>query len=122
MNIIFLEQNTKNVSEGSLASVCSSKTVDILKLCTVVLIRHVQGHHAGLPHHGMDVTGQVPGQLSQHTAPGHRLKQLGYLRTSPKLVRPELDSWLLDQLYECDQKPPGVRPVHNQSLKQHPAK
>jgi hypothetical protein len=42
MNIIFLEQNTKNVSEGSLASVCSSKTVDILKLCTVVLISHVQ--------------------------------------------------------------------------------
>ena len=32
MNIIFQQQNTKNVSEGSLASVCSSKTVGILKL------------------------------------------------------------------------------------------
>ena len=63
MNIIFLQQNTKNVSEGSLASVCSSKTVGILKLCTVVVISNVQGHHTGLPHHGMDVTGQVPGQL-----------------------------------------------------------
>ena len=33
-------------------------------------------------------------------------KQLLYLRTSTKLVRPELDSWVLDQLSEWDQKPP----------------
>ena len=63
----------------------------------------------------------LPGLAGHHAAPGHRLKQLLNLRsTMHKLVRPELEGWVLRQLYECDQKPPGVGPVHDQSLKQHP--
>ena len=36
-------------------------------------------------------------------------------------MRPELKGGVLDQLNEGDKEPPGVRPVHNQSLQQHPA-
>ena len=37
-----------------------------------------------------------------------------------KLVRPELESGVLDQLDEGDQETPGVGPVNDQPLKQHP--
>ena len=37
-----------------------------------------------------------------------------------KLVRPELERGVLDQLDEGDQETPGVGPVDDQPLKQHP--
>ena len=39
---------------------------------------------------------------------------------NPDLVRPELESRVLDELDEGDEEPPGVRPVHDQPLQQHP--
>lgn len=37
-----------------------------------------------------------------------------------KVVAPELEGRILDELYECNEKTPGVWPVHNQSLQQNP--
>jgi hypothetical protein len=37
-----------------------------------------------------------------------------------KLMIPELVSWILDKLNECNEKAPWMRPVYNQSLQQHP--
>ena len=37
-----------------------------------------------------------------------------------ELVRPELEGGVLDELDEGDEQPPGVRPVHDQPLQQHP--
>lgn len=37
-----------------------------------------------------------------------------------KLMIPELVRWILDKLNECNEKTPGMRPVYNQSLQQHP--
>ena len=37
-----------------------------------------------------------------------------------KLVTPELELWVLDELNEGDQQSPGVGPVHYQSLQQYP--
>lgn len=48
-----------------------------------------------------------------HTALGIRLKQLLYIRsTVHKLMRTELESFVLGQIHECDQQPAGVGPVH----------
>ena len=37
-----------------------------------------------------------------------------------ELVVPELEAGVLDELDEGDEKTPGVRPVHDQPLQQHP--
>ena len=37
-----------------------------------------------------------------------------------ELVCPELEGGVLDQLDEGDEQAPGVWPVHNQPLQQHP--
>jgi len=37
-----------------------------------------------------------------------------------KLVRPELEGRVLDQLDEGDEQPPGMGSIHDQSLQQHP--
>lgn len=38
-----------------------------------------------------------------------------------KVVAPELEGRILDELDEGDEEPPGVRPVHDQPLQQNPA-
>ena len=64
----------------------------------------------------------LPWLACHHTAASNRLKQLLDLRsTVDKLVSPELEGWVLDQLKEGDQQDPGVGPVHDQPLQQHPA-
>lgn len=64
----------------------------------------------------------LPWLACHHTAASNRLKQLLDLRGAmDKLVGPELEGWVLDQLNEGDQQAPGVGPVHNQPLQQHPA-
>lgn len=42
--------------------------------------------------------------------------------TVHKVVAPELEGRILDQLNECDEEAPWVRPVHYQSLQQNPKK
>ena len=37
-----------------------------------------------------------------------------------ELVVPELEAGVLDELDEGDEQTPGVRPVHDQPLQQHP--
>ena len=37
-----------------------------------------------------------------------------------EVICPEVVSWVLDQLNESDQQAPWMRPIHNQSLQQHP--
>lgn len=37
-----------------------------------------------------------------------------------ELMLPELVYWIFDNLDEGDEKPPGVRAVHNKPLEQHP--
>lgn len=40
--------------------------------------------------------------------------------TVHKIMAPELEGWVLDQLNEGDEESPGVRPVYNQPLQQDP--
>lgn len=35
-------------------------------------------------------------------------------------MAPELEGWVLDELDEGDEEPPGVWPIDNQSFQQHP--
>mgnify|MGYP001299742647 FL=1 len=63
------------------------------------------------------VPGLLPGLAGHHAAPGHALKQLLNLRGAVhKLVRPELEGRILDQLNEGDEETPGVWSVDNQPL------
>lgn len=39
-----------------------------------------------------------------------------------KVVAPELEGGILDELDEGDEQSPGMRPVHNQPLQKNPAK
>ena len=64
----------------------------------------------------------LPGLAGHHAAPSHGLKQFLDLRGAvDKLVGPELEGRVLDQLDEGDEETPGVRSVDNQPLQQHPA-
>ena len=59
----------------------------------------------------------LPRLTCHHTAAGNRLKQLLDLWGAvDKLVRPELEGGVLDQLDEGDEQAPGVWPVYNQPL------
>ena len=63
----------------------------------------------------------LPGLAGHDAAPRHRLEQLLDLRRAVhELVGPELEGGVLDELYKGDEEAPGVRPVHDQPLQEHP--
>ena len=69
----------------------------------------------------MRLVNLLPGLAGHHTTPGHGLEQFLYLRGAvDKLVGPELEGRVLDQLNEGYQETPGMGPVHNQSLQEDP--
>jgi hypothetical protein len=54
-----------------------------------------------------------------HARPRHGLKELLNLwRARDKLVLPELEARVLDELDEGDEQAPGMRPVHNEALEE----
>ena len=64
----------------------------------------------------------LPWLAGHHAAPSHGLEQFLDLRGAvDKLVGPELEGRVLDQLDEGDEETPGVRSVDNQPLQQNPA-
>jgi len=70
---------------------------------------------------GERLSSLISGLTGHHTAPGHRLEELLDLgRTLHELVGPELERRVLDEFDEGDEESPGVGPVHNQPLQQHP--
>ena len=51
---------------------------------------------------------------SNHAASRDRVEQLlDFGGTMDKFMRPELESWVLDQFYEGYKEPPWMRPVNN---------
>ena len=56
-----------------------------------------------------------------HAGPGDGLEELLYLwGAGDELVLPELEGGVLDELDEGDEEAPRVRPVHDQTLQEHP--
>ena len=65
--------------------------------------------------------GVLPRLAGDHAAASHRLEKfLDLWGAVHELVGPELERGVLDQLDEGDQETPGVGPVDDQPLKQHP--
>ena len=56
-----------------------------------------------------------------HAGPGDGLEELLDLGgAGDELVLPELEGGVLDELDEGDEEAPRVRPVHDQTLQEHP--